>query len=47
MNDLLTYTDADGDPFDLDVTVVLDGPPAAARLSATDDNCDTKKPGDC
>ncbi|MEV6527428.1 FxLD family lanthipeptide [Longispora sp. NPDC051575] len=45
MNDLLNTFN--GDPFDLDAQIVVDGPPAAALLSSTDDTCDTKKPGDC
>lgn len=33
--------------LDLDVTIVVAGPPAAALLSSTDDGCDTRKDGDC
>ena len=37
----------DVDDFELDVTIVEAGPGRLALLSSTDDNCDTKKPGDC
>lgn len=37
----------DGDAFALDVTIVEAGPGRLALLADTDDNCDTKKPGDC
>ncbi|MFV2022488.1 FxLD family lanthipeptide [Micromonospora sp. LOL_023] len=36
-----------GDPFDLDVEIVTEGPVAAALLADTDDGCDTRKGGDC
>jgi FxLD family lantipeptide len=44
MPDTSIATTAD---LDLDVTIVVAGPPAAALLSSTDDNCDTRKDGDC
>ncbi|MGY0231401.1 FxLD family lanthipeptide [Longispora urticae] len=44
MNDLLT---TDGNPFELNVEIVVAGPPAAALLSSTDDGCDTVQGGDC
>jgi FxLD family lantipeptide len=37
----------DGGDLDLDVTIVVTGPPAAALLGSTDDGCDTRKDGDC
>lgn len=33
--------------LDLDITIVVAGPPAAALLGSTDDGCDTRKDGDC
>jgi FxLD family lantipeptide len=44
MND---HTDVDGDPFELDVQIVTEGPATAALLSSTDDGCDTVKGSDC
>ncbi|MGH3718715.1 MAG: FxLD family lanthipeptide [Pseudonocardiaceae bacterium] len=35
------------DELDLDVAIVQSGPVAEALLSRTDDNCDTRKDGDC
>ncbi|MDQ3150711.1 MAG: FxLD family lanthipeptide [Pseudonocardiaceae bacterium] len=35
------------DELDLDVAIVWSGPVAEALLSRTDDNCDTRKDGDC
>jgi FxLD family lantipeptide len=40
-------TGEEGDDFALDVTVVETGPGRLALLADTDDNCDTKKNGDC
>ena len=37
----------DGDPFELDVEIVTEGPVAAALLSSTDDGCDTVQGSDC
>jgi len=42
-----TSSAADDGDFELDVTVVEAGPGRLALLADTDDNCDTKKPGDC
>ena len=36
-----------GDPFQLDVEIVTEGPVAAALLADTDDGCDTVKGSDC
>lgn len=44
MNDLLTVS---GDPFELDVQIVTEGPVAAALLADTDDGCDTVQGSDC
>lgn len=33
--------------LDLDVTIVVAAPPAAALLGSTDDGCDTRTDGDC
>lgn len=40
-------SDSENDGFELDVRIVEAGPGRLALLSSTDDNCDTKKPGDC
>jgi FxLD family lantipeptide len=37
----------DRDDFALDVTIVEAGPGRLALMADTDDNCDTKKDGDC
>jgi FxLD family lantipeptide len=44
MNDLLAVS---GDPFELDVQIVTEGPVAAALLSSTDDGCNTVRGSDC
>ncbi|BCJ70445.1 FxLD family lanthipeptide [Polymorphospora rubra] len=44
MNKLLAVS---GDPFELDVEIVREGPVAAALLADTDDGCDTVKGSDC
>ncbi|MEU9505385.1 FxLD family lanthipeptide [Micromonospora sp. NPDC048170] len=44
MDNLLTVS---GDPFQLDVEIVTEGPVAAALMADTDDGCDTVKGSDC
>ncbi|MGC5387649.1 FxLD family lanthipeptide [Micromonospora chalcea] len=36
-----------GEPFQLDVEIVTEGPVAVALLGDTDDGCDTVRGGDC
>lgn len=43
----MDHLQADGDPFELDVQIVEEGPVTAALLSATDDGCDTVQGSDC
>jgi FxLD family lantipeptide len=44
---MLDTSVGDAVDLDLDVTIVVTGPPAAALLGSTDDGCDTRKDGDC